>query len=102
MYMPGMVGGVPGVYASLYPGGCTPPWYMPPLYTLGTPATCTSRTTRLRSDSGARRREPWAQIRRNPWVRREVRVNVVNPVKVGGKLCAELLPFSRTELTTIG
>jgi len=38
---------------------------------------------------------PWAQKRRNPWVRERLRVNVDNPVRVRGSLCAELLRFSR-------
>ena len=41
--------------------------------------------------SGSVEGEPWAQERRNPWVRGKTRLKVRNPVRVRGELCALLL-----------
>jgi len=41
--------------------------------------------------------EPWALGRRNPWVRGREGLPVLKGVRDGGRLCAELLRFSRED-----
>jgi len=99
----------------VYIPGCTLPICLPtilwwiyttlvylPTYTPWVYTTTLLSTGYRCSNSRCSGRKPWAQAERNPWVRGRGRVNVVIPVRVDGRLCAELLPSSRTFLPKIG
>jgi len=93
------------VYMPVYMVGIHLLVYMPGYASQGTPlhptaARCTA--VHARTTARCREREPWAQRRRNPWVEERLRINVVIPVMVGGRLCAELPALSLKKDSKIG